>query len=57
MEWTEHDAMLLEVAERQALDLDRLERGEVEGPALGVLRECRNQRIALGRLIGAGWGA
>ena len=52
LEWTERDALLLDVAESQARDLDRLERGEVDGPPLGVLRECRNQRVALGRLIG-----
>ena len=52
LEWSERDALLLEVAERQAADLDRLESGDVEGPVLGLMREGRNQRIALGRLIG-----
>jgi hypothetical protein len=52
LEWSERDLMLLGVAERQARDLGWLESGEIDGPPLGILRECRNQRIALGRLIG-----
>ena len=44
--------MLLELAEAQARDLDMLEAMVDPDQPLGVVRECRNQRIALGRLIG-----
>ena len=52
MEWTERDSMLLELAEAQARDLDMLEAMVGPDQPLGVVRECRNQRVALGRLIG-----
>ena len=51
-EWTESDGMLLELAEAQAGDLDLLEGMVGPEQPLGVVREARNQRIALGRLIG-----
>ena len=50
MEWTERDLMLLELARAQGADLDALE--SEPDRSLAVVRECRNQRIALGRLIG-----
>ena len=49
-EWSERDLVLLGLAEAQAADLDRLE--GMDGDRVTVLREKRQQRIALGRLIG-----
>jgi hypothetical protein len=61
-EWTERDVALLELAERQARDIDRLEAdieergarvpgrgGEVLNQSFG---EVRQARVALGRLLG-----
>jgi hypothetical protein len=60
-EWTERDAALLELAERQA-DIDRLEADiaeggvRVSGRGADVLNqsfaEARQARVALGRLLG-----
>jgi hypothetical protein len=48
MEWTEVDAALLALAERQARDLDALESRD----DLPAIREARFQRLALTRIIG-----
>ena len=48
-EWTERDLVVLALAEAQAADLDEL---ETLGDAVTTLREKRQQRIALGRLVG-----
>ena len=58
-EWTERDATLLDLAERQAADIDLL---EADIAAVGVrtesgrlsqaLGEVRQARVALGRLLG-----
>jgi hypothetical protein len=60
-EWTERDRAVLELAERQAADIDRLEqdiadRGvRVQGRGAEVLNqsfsEVRQARVALGRLL------
>ena len=61
-EWTERDRAVLELAERQAADIDRLEKdiadhgARVEGRGATVLNqafaEVRQARVALGRLLG-----
>jgi hypothetical protein len=61
-EWTERDAAVLLLAERQAADIDRLEKDiekngvRVEGRGADVLNqalgEVRQGRVALGRLLG-----
>jgi hypothetical protein len=61
-EWTERDIAVLELAERQAGDIDRLEADieangvRVEGRGARVLNqalaEVRQGRVALGRLLG-----
>jgi hypothetical protein len=61
-EWTERDLAVLELAERQAADIDRLEKDiadrgvRVQGRGAEVLNqafcEVRQARVALGRLIG-----
>lgn len=59
LEWSERDVMVLELAEAQARDLDALEadiamvgvRAE-SGILNQALREARQARVALGRLIG-----
>jgi hypothetical protein len=62
LEWTERDVAVLELAERQAADIDRLENDidasgvRVEGRGGQVLNqafaEVRQGRVALGRLLG-----
>jgi hypothetical protein len=49
LEWTEVDLAMLELAERQATDLDAL---EGRGDDLAAVREARLQRLALARLVG-----
>jgi hypothetical protein len=61
-EWTERDGALLDLAERQAADIDRLEKDiaeqgvRIEGRGATVLNqafsEVRQGRVALGRLLG-----
>jgi hypothetical protein len=61
-EWTERDVAVLELAERQAADIDRLEQdiaengARVQGRGAEVLNqafaEVRQGRVALGRLLG-----
>lgn len=61
-EWTERDLAVLELAERQAADIDRLEKDiadqgvRVQGRGAEVLNqafgEVRQARVALGRLLG-----
>lgn len=58
-EWTERDLALLDLAERQAADIDRLEadiaeRGVrvTEGRLNTAMCEARQSRVALGRLLG-----
>ena len=48
LEWTEADEVLLELAARQAADLDALESRD----DLAAVRECRFQRLALVRIVG-----
>jgi hypothetical protein len=48
LEWTETDELVLQLCEMQAADLDRLEASD----ELKAIREARNQRLALCRLIG-----
>jgi hypothetical protein len=52
-EWTERDATILDLAEQQAADLDRLQ-GLIaqDGSRIAAIREARQCRIALGRLLG-----
>ena len=61
-EWTERDSAILALAERQAADIDRLEKDiakngvRVDGRGASVLNkalgEVRQARVALGRLLG-----
>ena len=61
-EWTERDLAILAWAERQAADIDRLEKGiaengvRIDGRGASVLNqalgEVRQARVALGRLLG-----
>jgi hypothetical protein len=52
-EWTERDATILDLAAQQAADLDRLQ-GLIaqDGSRIAAIREARQCRIALGRLLG-----
>ena len=59
LEWTERDLSLLELAERQAADLDELE-ADIADKGIRIsdvklnpaVMEARQARIALGRLLG-----